>query len=288
MTLWIWRNVRLELPADWEMLQFSRNVQEGRCAFADRYQFRLELSWRATAGRPDFARMISDYVARLKEQGAANARRLRHGPWHGLQGDLDGQRTSRFGRYLPAESCLVELVFLWPERRDVGLEQKVLSSVAVEPEHLGRFRRWSAFGMDFLTSKDLQLQACTVEPASVEMTFGDAKRGAVERFARRGMVPEWMNQTTAEWLRGWVDGGVRVTGVDAADARGHRVDRLDGEKRVPGVLRRSLRCDAAAWICPRDGRLYSTSLASPAKEADTGPAPAGARLSCCSGLELPI
>jgi len=69
MEKWIWRNITLTVPTDWEMLQFSRSAETGRCAFAGRYQFRLGLDWRVVPGPPDFGRMTSDYRARLREKG---------------------------------------------------------------------------------------------------------------------------------------------------------------------------------------------------------------------------
>ena len=47
---WVWRHLEVRVPADWELLQFSKTPAEGRCAFADRHGFRLELSWRTVAG----------------------------------------------------------------------------------------------------------------------------------------------------------------------------------------------------------------------------------------------
>jgi len=41
------------------MLQFSRNTSSGRCVFADRCQFRLELSWR----------VVADYISSLVKRG---------------------------------------------------------------------------------------------------------------------------------------------------------------------------------------------------------------------------
>lgn len=69
---------------------------------------------------------------------------------------------------------------------------------------------------------------------------------------------------------------------------GHTVHLLCGERRLPGIGRGRARYDAAAWRCPQDGRLYSISCSRPAKSADVEPILAGARLSCCAALQLPI
>ena len=92
----VWRGVRLELPEDWEMLQFSSNPKQGRCAFADRYQYRLEFSWRTVSGPPDFERMLSDYRAKLKDEGMEGVAEARHGAWSGFRGETEGRFSSRF------------------------------------------------------------------------------------------------------------------------------------------------------------------------------------------------
>ncbi len=284
---WIWRNFGLSIPLDWEMLQFSRNHDTGRCAFADRRQFRLELSWRVVPGPPDFDRMMSDYLASLRERGMEGGSRFKHRAWHGVAGELDGQSTSRLGRWFEAEKCVVELVFLWLRKQDAALMRRIADSVGEEPEQGGRFRRWRAFGMDLLAAKELPLDSCTVEPANVEMAFADEKHRSVERFGRRGMVGEWLKQTPEQWLRRWVDSDLLNVRTSAADVGAHSVSLLAGELRLPGLMRRRANYDAAAWICPADGRLYSVSCTGRGYVAEAGTMVAGGRLSCCPALELP-
>jgi len=286
MALWIWRKFRAELPDDWEMLQFSRDSQHGRCAFADRHQFRLEFDWRVVDGPPDFERMISDYSARLKQQGAENVRTLRKESWRGLAAELDDKPTTRFGRHFADESCLVELVFLWPEKRNVALEHAVLDSSEFEPEYPGGLRRWRAFGMDLLAGASLAFENCSVEPASAEMVFAGSRRRQVERFARRGMVSEWLHEPVGQWLRSWAGSELHVNATATSEVGGHRIESLAGERRGPGLLAGRLHCDAAAWICPDDGRLYSASRAAPLKSTPGEVRLAGARFACCSRLSL--
>jgi hypothetical protein len=280
MQLWIWRHFRVRMPAEWEMLQFSRNAAAGRCAFADRYQFRLELNWRGVAGPPDFERMMSDYQARLLERGMKNVCRADHGPWRGVGGEGPEGRSTRFGRFFPGESCLVELVFLWPEERDVPLERGVLDSVAEEPADGRGSRRWRAFGMDLRASRGLALERCTVEPAHVEMVFADAAGRREERFARRGMVGNWLRGSVGDWLRRSVPREVTALAAETRAVDGHDVDSVRGEQRDRGwrgMLGRRSAYEGEAWICPADGRLYAATR--------TGGAEGDGGLSCCAALE---
>jgi hypothetical protein len=284
MQLWIWRRLHVMLPDDWELLQFSKNERVGRCAFADRYGFRFELNWRVVPGRPDFDRMLSDYESRLLEQGMEKPRRCRRSAWRGIAGLMDGRLTSRFGRFFEEISCLAELVFLWDDARDESVEHNVLNSVRVEADRDG-LRRWRAFGMDLLATADLKMTRCTAEAASVEMVFGDDRGVHVERFTRRGLVSSWLSDPLDHWLRRWAGREIRAAERREERLAGHDVARLTGGRRRIGILRRPLRCDAAAWICPEDGRLYGVSRIAPA----TGDSHdlAGRRLACCSAMELP-
>jgi len=291
--LWIWRNIRMRIPADWEMLQFARSADEGRCAFADRYRFRLELSWRATAGSPDLERTISDYAAKLLEQTKRPPARLACGPWYGLQceragnggllptSEADASDTTRFARFLTELRCVVEVVFLWPDGREQPLEETVLDSVAAEPQHDGR-QRWRAFGMDILADSGLALTACRVEPASAEMLFADESSGTAERFARRGMVSEWLKEPVSDWQQRQAPDDAEMT-VSTQHDRGHEISRTAGRIRgrgLRGKLSRTAWREAAAWICPADGRLYSVSRTG-ARPASTDAELFGRRLACC-------
>jgi hypothetical protein len=256
MRTWIWRHLSVAVPEAWELLQFSCDRAAGRCAFADRYRFRLEVSWRQVAGPPDVDRMLADYEARLTEQGMTEARRLQRGGWRGLGGRLDGQPMSRYGAYVPQEACVVEVVFIGTDAADAALEERVLASVRAEPPDAEGGRRWRAFGMDMRVPPGVDLAGMTVQPAHAEAHFAGPR---VEvRFARRGLVPVWLRSPVDEWLRGWLPPDARRgTAPARALARGgHTVTRLEGRRRR-GLLGPGRPFRAEAWLCPADGRLYS-------------------------------
>jgi hypothetical protein len=284
MQLWIWRHLRIVVPDDWEMLQFARDPAKGRCAFADRTHFRLELTWQAVAGPPDFERMMSDYVARLRVEGAmAEPRLITAAGWPGIEGTQDGLLTRRFGKHVPEESLLVEVVLIWPEEHDSALEADVLSSMAVEPADDLGLRRWRAFGMDMLASDGLAFHDCRVEPARARMGFEGRKTGVQETFERLGMVDEWLHDTVGAWLRRQAQDDIDIESEDSTTRRGHTLAAIAGRRRTTGVQSLFLRpahYEAAAWRCPTDGRLYRVTT--------TGEPPhklAGGRLACCPALE---
>lgn len=292
MHSWVWRQLHVELPDDWELLQFTRNPATGRCAFADRYQFRFELSWREVPGAPDFDRMISDYQARLDEDGLQETRRLQCAGWPGVSGVLPDRRTTcRYGAYFPELSCLVEAVFLWPKARHEPLEKDVLASLRPEPATAAGQVRWQAFGMDLRTRRGGLFEHCTADPGFAQFNFSSARRRIWERFSRRGLVSQWLKESVSQWQRRTVPRGFRVVWERDQDRYGHTVSVVRSERAVLRFAdlwfgRREFQ--AAAWCCPRDGRLYQLSREAPRAGTRGVTEVPPIALRCCPDLEVTL
>ena len=284
--LYIWRHFRVELPSDWEMLQFTRELAAGRCAFADRYQFRLEMCWRSVAGPPDFPRMISDYESKLQQEGMKEIRHIRAGDWTGIEGKTDGAVASRLGRYFPGQKCVIELVFLWPDGQDKQLMQEIASTFAELPAH-GDLDRWRAFGMDIRVPCDMNMEKCSVLPANAELVFSHKKGPEEYRFARRGMVREWLTGPINGWARAWLSReGVEIDDESVRTTNGHELFLLRGRQPSDRIFVKHLKVQAAAWICPNDNRIYGvTHFYRDNRTPELKPEElTGGRLSCCRRL----
>jgi hypothetical protein len=272
----IWHDLRIEAPAEWEMLQFSRDGEKGRLGWADRYQFRLELSYQRVTGAPYMERMLSDYRARLEEQGAEKLKAIREGSWEGFSAHVDQVFSTRFTRYIDPLRYLVEIVFLWPEARDRALEKEILATVRPHRWHddagePNTPRRWRAFGLDFQLASEWPLMETSVEPALARLCFAPDKGSRQEkRFERHGMVEIWMKDSLDQWLRAQLPEKARVTGGDTVHLGGHTVVTLEGTLARESMIARLQtphRLQAAAWHCPEDGRLYHIrSIAQPAAD----------------------
>ena len=287
--LWMWRHFAVELPADWEMLQFSKSMDSGRCAFADRYQYRFELNWRRVGGRPDFDRTLSDYRSKLDtEHVMTGIADVRQGEWRGLEGAMkNGKLSSRFGGYLETEKCFIEAVFLWPGETDRALVHAVLTSLRETVPVNGQFRRWKAFGMDLLTHSDLAMTRCSVFPANAEMFFADPKTGGEEHFSRRGLTRDWLTDSVAAWLTRQTPGRVGRTATHFRTINSHNVEILNGTSRargMRGLLGRRLNYVACAWLCPADSRLYCSACLAPITADAETLVTAGKRFTCCDRM----
>lgn len=285
MTTWIWRSLRLEVPGSWEMLQYSRDAESGNVAFADRYQYRLELNWKKVPGAPDFPRMLQDYRVRLRDEGGhTDLRDVRYGDWQGIEGRETTGSSARFGRYMPSLERLVEIVFLWPQQPDQALQRRVLESCDAELPDADHLQHWRAFGLDLRTHDDLELETCNIRPALAALTFTDYGKGRrSEHFERLGMVDEWLKVNLDEWLVGKTP----EKAVDLAETRvtlaRHEVYVRRGMMAAltfPTIGKRRNRWVAAVWRCPADGRLYHSSLMQPAADPAVS-LPDSHRLCCC-------
>jgi len=265
MQLYIWRHFQILVPDGWEMLFYGKDAQAGRCTFADHYQHRLEFNWSVVPGKPDFERMINDYIAELsRADGVSDIDAACIGEWHGFVARLDEVLTSRFGRFFSDERVLVECVFLWPQSREIGNERKVLESVKYAPCTAEGYWRWCAFGMDFLVSDGLSLQECTMQPGKSQMTFRHPKNKLhFERFERLGMVSHWLRRPLPEWLNMRQPGAITVRQETQETDAGQQVVRLAGDQLVLGLKRflgTRIRYDSRAWIDALDGRLYCQTI----------------------------
>lgn len=282
MSTCIWHGLHLAHPADWEMLQYAKDPASGRCAFADRRTYRLELNWRRFDGPPDFERMLSDYGGQLRRRDpAATVRPIRRGPWRGLA--TTGKASAwRLGRYFDGCGALVELVFLWPGAVDDALVRNILGQVREERPRDG-LQRWRCFGMDLKVEADLPLGTCRVEPARAMMGFGAPDKASVHsRHERLGLVPHWLGSPVRDWLDRRCPHSATERRPTAVSRSGHRVELLEASVPAPGLGGRwRRRCfQAAAWQCAADGRLYCL-LRYARADAALEPRDLLSRLHCC-------
>jgi len=254
---WIWRHIAFNLPPDWEMLQFSTEFNRGRCAFADRYQFRAEMNWSLVSGEPDYDRMISNYLSRFEqEKKLSGAERLKKSGWHGFAGIINGEPTSRFGLYLASVGCLVEWVFIWPEARNPELESEILTSCVGLPLDHNGLQPWRAFGLDMRLPPEAAFEGVTAQPAKVEFTFSDPKSGNSWRFGRFGMVNLWLRASLEDWFTALLKPGTRNLRFSHRQTHGADVVHAEGEFTPEGMHLRRGKIEAAAWINQMDGRIY--------------------------------
>ncbi len=258
---WIWNRIAFRLPDDWEMLQFSRNPSQGRCVFADRYQYRLELNWMAVSAPPDMERISSDYMAKLKEDGLKSIEKVSIHPWSGAYGIEHGRPVSRYAAFFSDGPFLLEAVFIGEHggQSDFAAEGRILESFKVHPK--SDIIHWCAFGMDWCTSAN-EFALCYVAPGLAEVSFTDCRKHLSQTFSRRGMLRTWLKTPVSDWLASRVPPEYKTVSLEHLCRDGHDVWTLLAKRRRPVLsdwLHGRRHIFASAWICPGDGRLYTTS-----------------------------
>lgn len=270
------------------MLQFTRNPEEGRCAFADRYQFRFELNWLRVDMPPDLQRMAEDYIAKLTDNGLKDVKRTAHSPWLGATGLEKGQPISRYAAFFAARSMLLEVVFIWPTgvKASPAFEGRTLDAVTVKPDALDGAQVWDAFGMRWKNGPDLYFEKCTAAPGMAEAVFTNEKRHIRQSFSRRGLLKEWFSGSVEQWLEEQVPREYTISERKHSSRDGHDFWSIEARRSRPVLadwVHGHRLYKSAAWLCHRDDRLYCVSFVSHPDYATGCGVPA---LSCCPALEV--
>lgn len=293
MKPYAWNGIHLQLPDDWEMLQFSKDPAHGRIVFGDRYQLRFELDWAALDLPPDLGRMAEDYTAKLIQDGIKEARPTARHPWLGVTGLQDGARISRYCAYFNDRTYLLEAIFLWPQddnpRHNPQFEARLLETIRVVPLQDDHLQEWNAFGIRCLAPDDHRLDDCLAEPANVRLTFTSPDRRLEETAARIGMLKAWLNRGLDDYLRSLIPKDYSLLSMSHATQDGHDVWTAEA------TITRAVLTDwwhgrrhfsAAAWICPNDQRLRILTRTAPDRRDGLPPPPFA--LSCCDKLEVTL
>ncbi|MBU0677552.1 MAG: PqqD family protein [Verrucomicrobia bacterium] len=275
MLTWIWNQIAVTLPEDWEMLQFSRDPDRGRCAFADRYRYRFELNWSKVSGEPDFVRMMSDYSHKLEADGKmTDIRDARLCGCPGLIGQSPEGPVSRFGTWIESQSCLLEVVFLWPEERDIAVEKEVLRSLRPSETESDGMNIWRAFGMELRVPESLSLESCSIQAARAGFLFRGKSPAETWVFRRYGMVDSWLKTDLDAWLKSQLPADIKDINIRHSTEGSIETTHLSGRYLPSGLLHKRGLFEAAAWQHPMDRRLYLAMLTNPRKSSYAGTDPA--------------
>ncbi|MGJ3241760.1 MAG: hypothetical protein ACFE0O_02215 [Opitutales bacterium] len=284
-----WLNLRLDHPADWELLAYGKDPERGRLSFADRSGVRLELSWQQLAGNPDLRRMVGDYRVRLEEQYPTARRSVADRPgWRGFHiRPEEGPVQSRFLRHERGLDRALELVVIGKGADpDEPLLERILSSVGEESAAADGSRRWRCWGLETWVPAGMNLQSVTAQPAHLALTFADPSGRETVEVSRRGLLDLWLEQPLDAWFRDQMPAGFRADpeGMTTETPQpGHSARRIAGSFRERAAMLggRSLRLIASAWICPTHRRLVAWQRRSRQRQ------PRVPRVICCPAPVLP-
>ena len=273
-----WLDMRLAVPADWEIVRHSTKGEQGRLVLIDRRAQRMQLSWLAVERPPDIAHMLEDQKSRdLEDDDTSNIDNIdRVGRWRGYRALSDDRRVTRAAWYDQTRRRLIEIVLTWPDEVDRALERELLDSFECPLEPKGE-SHWQAFGLDVTAPAEWDMEKVTAKVADSVFRFRRDRAEAILR--RRGMTDEWFSGSVRGLVEEELDKGVVKT--EDTRHRGHpacysesreqvsRFRRISGQARV----RRDL-----VWHCPESRAVFRVTTLSRRREPVM---PSAFDLRCC-------
>ncbi len=277
----IWRDVKLEHPVDWELFRMNRKDDRWRCCFADRYHQRLDLRWRRLKYVPDLNKMLERHHEKEKADKTTVLQGQPEG-WLGTVRQTEGGWIVNAGKFFENAKLLVEIVVVWPGKRDRSLENRILQGIRPAESESG-LKLWKAMGMRVRLSEQYDIIEFKAEAGRVEWIFGkERKRGprvAIERIAMpkywlRGTLDKWLMSQSGEWKimsrsKEVING--HEAAVQKAQTRGLLVDSL--------VLKRKVKVEKA-WLCEKEQRVYKVSCGATQRSLDID-VPEDVMVYCC-------
>lgn len=281
-----WRGVQVDCPADWEVSIASGPDEEGRLSFVDRRYLRLDLRWKSLAFAPDLDLLMTKYREPRVTREKIEVLKVSSlpGEWRGVLRKGEESNFLHAGRYFKDAGVLVEATIVWPGRRNLDLECRILNSIAPQDPQASR-HHWRALGLDVLAPDEYDLHVNDAKVGRVGWTFAaGAKPRSPRVLAERiAMVDYWLKEPLDKWLVEGLPPRSKVLEQGVTSFNGHEGQRLLSCTKV-GTLatlrgRRLLRVDVA-WLCPVDGRLYHVAHWKVQRERSLE-LPAEWKMDCC-------
>jgi hypothetical protein len=280
-----WRGMEMGHPTEWEPGFLSGLGRPGRCVFVDRRYQRLEVQWRRVARGPDlrqmYQRVAKSYGGRPSSLlvGAAG--------WEGMVRREENGSIVHAGKYFAPVRWLVQVVLVWPGKRQRPVELAVLRSIA--PQGRADPLRWQALGLRADVPAAYELIDYRAEVGRVRWDFersGRVRAGLMlERIA---MGRYWLKRPLAEWLKTQLPGRVKALATTPAECGGHGGAAVHSRSRnLPRrALGLALRRVDVAWSCPNEDRVYRVGVWQRTRRALDWPATL--TVHCCQPVRIDV
>ena len=278
-----WRGIDIGHPMGWEAGFLAPPGDAGRVVFVDRRFQRLEVQWRNLPKPPDLQQMYKRVAKSFRKKGTRALTGA--GEWQGVVRRDEKASIVHAGRYWPEEKCLVEVVMLWPERRDRSVEKRILKLTAPQPA--GPTRRWRAMGLSATVPAEFDLKSFEANVGRVRLDFQRPGRRSVGLTLERiAMTRYWLKKPLDEWLTLELPPGYRVGFSPTVNFRSHGGAELHSRQRNPirGALGLRLRRVDLAWSCPQTERVYRVGVSQRTRGAIDWPEPL--EMECCGPVAI--
>jgi hypothetical protein len=275
-----WAGIQLDHPADWELFRLVRKADRWRFGLTDRHHQRVDMRWRKLGYKPNLDKMLERHQEKEKKAKTTPATGLAEG-WRGTVRQVEGGCVVNAGKFIEQGGILVEMIIVWPGKRDQNLENTILRSVRHVDVENGR-KLWQAMGLKAHVGQEYDIIEYKAEVGRVELVFGKSKKGPRVAIERIAMPKYWLKGSLTGWLKAreekWTvleTGKQNVRGHDAAilkaAAKGLMVDSILLKKKVKAEI---------AWLCDKEQRVYRVSCLATQRGKDIS-VPDDVEVVCC-------
>jgi len=259
-----WRGVQLEHPAQWELMRANGLGEPGCCVFADRFYQRLQLQWQKLTYVPRMDLLLQKFREKSKDDDVELSElTTAPAPWQGIVRDLEEGCVVHAGRFFRDSRLLVEVTLVWPQQRDVDLENEILASIRTERPD-APVRLWQAAGLSVSLNREYELLESDSKVGKVCWKFGtDAKAEPTLLIERIALPQYWLDRSLGDWLESQLPKGQHVLDRRAVKVNAHSAQQLISTSRLGRLtLWRGLwkvRMDLG-WQCPTEQRVYRVAF----------------------------
>jgi hypothetical protein len=267
-----WLGIRFQVPAEWEIVRHTLDVETGSVVLVDRREQRLTISWTRCANKPDLERLVGDYEKRELES-SPDVERFSLRDWQGIY-----KRTERSVvqavTFDEPTSRLVEAVMVGRDRTEVeAWARKILPQLRVI-SRAEVARRFCAFGLDVTAPVGYRPSSLKVLPAEVAIEFqrydDDAKEPTRDlvKVYRFGMADLWFVGARHALAQ---HEPARFLETQSVDYRGHSAECFDGMEKGPPLRRmfgRLRKARALCWHSKSENAVYAAVAYAASGEPD--------------------
>jgi hypothetical protein len=277
-----WAGIQLDHPADWEMFRLMQKDGRWRAGFTDRTHHRIDIRWRKLGYVPNLAKMLERYQEKEKKEKTVPLTGQPQG-WQGTVRQAGEGVVVNAGRFIDETKTLVEMIVVWPQKRDQKLENGIFDSVQSLTAKEG-MKLWQAMGLKARMNEGYDIVEYKAEPGRVEWVFGKGRKPAEKLAVERIAMPKyWLKGTLAKWLRTreekwekleeWTQNiGGHEAACWKATSRGLLKDSLLLKKKIKTEM---------AWLCEKEKRVYRVSFQATQRKSELA-MPVDFEVVCCN------
>jgi hypothetical protein len=292
-----WRAVQIDHPLEWEVAVASGPDDPPRLVLTDRRYHRLDVKWRALKYVPNLDLWLTKYGRRDKKDKTKYSP-LATAPsgWKGVvQKRTEGTLVHAI-RFFRQARLIVEVTLVWPERRDPGLENRILQSVETTDGQGEGPKLFQAMGMSVICPVEFDLRETNLKVGQIQWDFRAVsarrkvvKKGSALRVERIALPDYWLEgKALREWVIEQLPGGHRQLRERLVPVNHHGADELVSVGKTPlsGRFRgrREMRLDLV-WRCPIEERIYHIELTEQRRDEEIS-LPERFEVHCCRPVPL--